>query len=92
MDLFWVTNSSTPSTNDTAGSSKLPLIPGTIESPTHIPAIARKFPSFFKREPQENVRQSDIVIVCVFPKHNRVSVLIPTTPVLSDQLEQGRAQ
>ena len=62
---------------------------GALETLTHIPAIAMplKWPSFFKREQQADVKQSDIVIVCVFPKHYRVSVLIPTTSAFLDQLE-----
>ena len=50
-------------------------------------AMPLKWPTFFKREQQADVKQSDIVIVCVFPKHYRVSVLIPTTLAFLDQLE-----
>ena len=41
--------------------------------------------SFFKRE-QSNVKQSDIVIVCVFHMHYLVSTLMPSTSALLDQL------
>ena len=72
-----ITSSSAP-TNDTSDNK---------ETPTHIPARAMKWPFSFKRERQANVRQSDIIIVCVFPKYCRVSVLIPITPAVLDQLE-----
>ena len=51
-----------------------------------IPVVGR-WPFFFRREQEPNVKQSDIVIVCVFPMHYRVSALIPTTSALLDQLE-----
>ena len=87
MDPSRITNSSTPM-NDTVGSSKSPLTSGIMETPTHMPAITIKWPSFFKRERRENVGQSDIVIVCVFPtKHYRFSVLMHITLALLDQLE-----
>ena len=40
----------------------------------------------------EDIMADDIIILCVFPKHYRVSALIPTTSALLDQLEQGRAR
>ena len=54
-----------------------------------IPAIAMSinWPSFFRRERQVHLKQSDIVILCVFPMHYRVSALIPTTSALLDDLE-----
>ena len=89
MNPSRISNSSTPM-NDTEGSSKFSLTSGILETPTHIPAIATNWPSFFKGERPENVEnvgQSDIVIVCVFPKHFRLSVLTCITLVLLDQLE-----
>ena len=67
------------------------MLPAETSSPltsSPIPVVAKplEWPSF-RREQEANVKQSDIVIVCVFPMHYRVSALIPTTSALLDQLE-----
>ena len=59
-------------------------------TPTNGTARIGEWPYFFTRE--QGVRQGDIVIVCVYPEHYWVSVLIPTASALLDQPEQGRAQ
>ena len=56
-------------------------------SPIPVITWGFKWPSFFRRERQANVKQSDIVIVCVFPMYYRIYTLIPTTSALLDQLE-----